>query len=595
MQQWRLKPFIFGIMVLAISFFLLLMTIATYLSVSYFFTKQKSSARLEALESYQFMVNERLEDIERFALVISTQRLIQEILNNNENIDLYKYLTIQREVNESLDKFTYINPSITSIQIYTDKFSQYEKYEQVGKNRMLPMEKIPWKEEMQRFGDVDALWIPSHVDEYYTANVKPTVLTYVLSIYDRKGEVAGYVVMNLKESSLFFNDTVETSPTKQSTMLLDSNDRLMSIKSTHVNAELQAAFQSAASHMGNPANGYELIDVAGSKYLMIYNNKSKIHWRIVEFFDTKDIYHDTNSIRNIMLMIGSVVLLLVFPVASYLANWIIRPVPLLLKGFQQIESGNFEANMGKYFILEFNKLIDGFNKMALELKSMIEELRHKSRLERDLEIKVLQSQINPHFLYNTLDMINWAAAMKGNTEVSVMVTRLARLFRISLSGGSTFVQLQEELEHVRLYAQIQQTRMNDKFVYREKIDPQVKSCYVPKIILQPFVENSIVHGFTDFQVEKAEVSICIEKLDEDRIKIMIVDNGKGFVQHDNKNSQMSGSGGYGIKNIRERLELYLGSNYELMISKAEPRGAEVQIILPLYDSLSEIQYLTNKT
>ncbi|MFH5182377.1 sensor histidine kinase [Paenibacillus sp. TAB 01] len=595
MQQWRLKPFLFGVMVLTISFFLLLMTMATYFSVSYFFTKQKSDARIEVLNSNQLKLNERLGDMEGTALSISTHRLTKELLENTDSPDLYEYLKLQRDVTEWLDTFTYIKPFITSIQIYTDRFVQYEKYGQVGKNRILPMSKIPWKEDMRRFEDVGAQWIPSHGDDYYSdSNAKPTVLTYVLSIYDRKGSVIGYVAVNLLEDSLtrlFFSETKESSPTNRSLMLLDSSGRLMSGMSAQVNAQLINAFQSAIGGIDKPSYGYQPTNVAGSNYLMIYTAQSENHWRLVEFLETKDIYRDTNIIRNIMLLIGTVVLLLVFPVASYLSSRIIRPVPLLLRGFQQIENGNFEANMGKYFIVEFNKLIHGFNKMALELERMIEELEHKNRLKRDLELKVLQSQINPHFLYNTLDMINWAAAMKGNTEISVMVTRLARLFRISLSGGGTFIRLQEELEHARLYAQIQQTRMEDKFVYREQIDPLLKSCYVPKIILQPFIENCIVHGFGDFQEEKAEVSVCAEKMG-DHIKITIIDNGAGLEQQRSKSPlHVSGTSGYGIRNIRDRLELYLGSNYKLVISNADARGVKVEMVLPYYDSLEEIKHI----
>ncbi|SFL76462.1 HAMP domain-containing protein [Paenibacillus sp. 1_12] len=593
MKQWKLKPFLFFSLVLSNIFFLIVITVAIYFSVSYFFTKQISEARLQVLYSNQLQLIERLKDIEGTALSISTHQTMKTVLEDNNRIDLYDYILIQRTANEWLSTFTFVKPFINSIQIFTDQYVDYQKIGQVGKNTILPMSKLPV--DMSQFADVDALWLPSHKDQ--NADTEKSVLTYVLKMYNRKGGTAGFVAINLEEDSLvrmFFSDNVKSSPTNRSLLFLDANNRVMSRMAAQVNSQLTDSFQTYASTISEQA-GFKHIDFFGSKYLLIYTTQHQEKWRIVEFLDTNELYQDVNTIRNIVIMIGVFVLIFIFPVASYLSSRIIRPVPSLLKGFQKIESGNFDASVENHFIVEFNKLIIGFNFMAQRLQQMMEELDKKNRLKRDLELMVLQSQINPHFLYNTLDMINWAAAMKGNTEVSFMVSRLAKLFRISLSGGSTFILLNEELEHARLYAQIQQTRLQDRFLYSEHIDPYFKQCYVPKIILQPFIENSIIHGFSVLQDKQAEVVISTERIDENRFQIVIDDNGIGLHQSENESDRqkksslyVSGSGGYGIKNVRERLELYLGSQYGLQIENREGGGVRVIIKLPYLDSLDKI-------
>ncbi|UQZ82101.1 Sensor histidine kinase YehU [Paenibacillus konkukensis] len=530
MRQWRLKPFLFCSLVLSNILFLIVITVAIYFSVSYYFTKQISEARLQGLHSNQLQLIERLKDIEGTALTISTHQTMKAVLEENGGIDLYEYIVIQRNVNEWLSTFTFIKPFISSVQIFTDQYVQYQRIGPAGKNTILPLAKLPVT--LSLFDKVDAIWIPAHRDGMLENNENP-VLTYILKIYNRKGGTAGFVAINLDESSLtrlLFSENTLSSPTNRSLLLLDAGNQVMSRMSAQVNSQRMDSFQAYTAALASDA-GFKPVELDGNKYLMIFTSQSQEKWRIVEFLESDELYRDVNKIRNIVLLIGGIVLLCVLPVASYLASRMIRPVPLLLKGFQKIENGNFDANVEQYFIVEFNKLITGFNYMTGRLKTMLEELEQKNRLKHDLELMVLQSQINPHFLYNTLDMINWAAAVKGNTEVSFMAARLAKLFRISLSGGSTFIPLKDELEHARLYAQIQQTRLADRFVYNEHIDSSFKQYYVPKIILQPFIENAIIHGFSGLQEgQKAEVSVSAERIDENRFQIVIADNGVGLKQ-----------------------------------------------------------------
>lgn len=600
--QWKLKPFLFGVLVLSNIFFLLLMTTAIYISASHYFTKQITEARLDVIYNNQLKLSERLKDIESTALAISTDRILKSELDGSATPDLYDYIYFQRDISQWLDSYTYIKPFINSIQIYTDRFKQYERIGQVGSNLILPLSRIPWQEEMDQFEQRDAVWLPAHEDRYSEYRAKP-VLTYVLKMYNRHGGLSGYVAVNLAEESLerlFFSESKEASPTNRSLMLADSHGRLMSRMSASVNAPLLDSLQPFVGQIGDPS-GFRQVNLGSSPYLMIYSGQNQDRWRIVEFLEADELYRDVKRIRNITLIIGVIVVLMIVPVSSFLAHWIIRPVASLMRGFHRIESGNFHANKENHFIVEFNKLLHGFHHMSQRLQGMLDELDRKNRLKRDLELAVLQSQINPHFLYNTLDMINWAAAMRGNTEVSTMAIRLAKLFRISLSGGGTFIQLHEELEHARLYAQIQQTRMKDRFSYTEQIDPLLKPCYVPKILLQPFIENSIIHGFSAMREGKEEVAVSASLAAPGRIRLVVADNGAGLRREEEgeavrKRGSMyvSGSGGYGIKNVRERLELYLGSDYELRIEACEPQGVRVSITLPYIDSPEKLKKYRNE-
>jgi two-component system sensor histidine kinase YesM len=210
---------------------------------------------------------------------------------------------------------------------------------------------------------------------------------------------------------------------------------------------------------------------------------------------------------------------------------------------------------------------------------LLEQLQEEHHAKREAEFAALQSQINPHFLYNTLDMINWMAATRGVHEISVLSTKLAKLFRISLSKGRTFIPLREELEHCILYMDLQQARFKDKFTYRIEVPPDLQSYLVPKLILQPFIENAIIHGFGGQDVEKPEITIqASEVMDQSRssLRLLIEDNGKGMQQPVHhvpalapqaavSKPDADGNSGYGIGNVMQRIQLYFGREYGVKV------------------------------
>lgn len=601
-RQWRLRPFLFSILVLFNASFLILITVSIYVSVSYYFTKQISETRMEMLLNRHQQLQEKIAQIEETALSISTDRNLREALNST-HLNVIDSIMVRRQLNMWLDNFIYIKPYINSIQLYTDRF--VDDIAVGGNRRILPLSAIPWTEELDRFNEVDAIWIPANLDTHSEYGETP-VLTYVLKISDRGRNTSAYVAVNLAERALaqFLlkeSDDHGEPDTYRRVVVLSPDGRVMTDVSsgktdTTMSGVSAAALQQHISQLGDEA-GFQKITVHDADFFMIYTGQSRGGWRLVEWVASEEVYRDINTIRNMMIAIGVVVLILTFPIASYLSNRIIQPIPSLLRGFQKIESGNFATRLEGHTIVELNRLAKSFNHMAEQLQSLLRQLEEEHRLKRDLEVKVLQSQINPHFLYNTLDMINWMAAIKGNLEVSQMAARLARLFRISISKGSTFIPLREELEHARAYAQIQQTRFEDRFEYIERVDARYLPCYVPKIIIQPFIENAIVHGFDPEMKTRARVMVASEAVTESVFRLIIEDNGKGINDAGNRVEEkknalyVSGTGGYGIRNVDERIRAYLGEPYCVQLQKSEQGGVKVVITLPVIDTKEALKAL----
>jgi two-component system sensor histidine kinase YesM len=230
------------------------------------------------------------------------------------------------------------------------------------------------------------------------------------------------------------------------------------------------------------------------------------------------------------------------------------------------------------------KLADGFNRMLDEIDILMEQVKREEQQMTQMQLNALQSQIQPHFLYNTLECIHWQAAADGNREISTMVKALAQYYRICLSSGKDIITLGTELDHIRNYLIIQNMRYDNIINLKINIDKAYYNVEIPKLTLQPLVENSIYHGIRVEEGRKGIVEISARDEDED-IVILLADNGQGMGKEEIERinhtiREFDRTMGYGINNVNKRLELLFGSAYGLRFSPSEAGGLLVEIRLP---------------
>lgn len=204
-----------------------------------------------------------------------------------------------------------------------------------------------------------------------------------------------------------------------------------------------------------------------------------------------------------------------------------------------------------------------FNDMSRRLQLLIYDVRRSEKEKREAELRALQAQINPHFLYNTLDAINWMAAAKGEMVISSMAVSLGRFFRMSLSGGRELIRLSAEMEMTDLYVQIQKLRMGDVLEVSYDIDEDVKDCLCVKLLIQPLVENAVKHGFKGMDGQKISIVISARR-EEDWLICTVEDNGAGLSSA--AQCGLSDSDGYGLKNVQLRLKLSFGEDASLRLT-----------------------------
>jgi len=306
-------------------------------------------------------------------------------------------------------------------------------------------------------------------------------------------------------------------------------------------------------------------------------------WILCTMIDNANIYAQTNNIINLVFALAIILLLFAVLFAIIVSGTIVKPIHELKKHMVEVSSGNLDSYFETKNNDEISVLGKVFNQMLMDIKRLIHQVYQVQTQKRNAELRVLQSQINPHFLYNTLDTIQWKALEYNAFDVADMINSLSVFFRISLSGGKEFITIIDEIEHVHNYLEIQKTRYKDTIHYNINSDDQILQYMVPKMIIQPLVENSIYHGL---KLKKQKGIIDINILSEsDYILIEVTDNGLGMnkekLAETRKNlCESIESEHYGLYNINERLKITFKDKYSINIDSEYENGTKVSLRMP---------------
>ncbi|HVI40272.1 MAG TPA: sensor histidine kinase, partial [Anaerovoracaceae bacterium] len=328
-------------------------------------------------------------------------------------------------------------------------------------------------------------------------------------------------------------------------------------------------------------SGWMNFNSDGKDYIIVFNSVGSIGWMVTDIIPYNEIMSDFNKVRTKIITFSIIVSLLVIALYLLISSSIVRPLNAVTKSFRRMQKGDLSVTAEGSMLAEVDELSEDFNKMVKTINNLLEEIKVANIKERDAELKALQVQINPHFLYNTLDIIYW---MTDSKEIASITNNLARFFRLSLSSGKNIISVEEELEQVKVYLNIQNIRFKNKFVYIENVDPEVLGYPMLKLILQPLVENALLHGLK--YVKDGGIIKLHGKIDNGDLEFKVEDNGTG-VDLERINYILEGHeahNGYGIKNVNERIKLKYGNQYGLFYSNKEEGGTCVKMIIPAIDN-----------
>jgi two-component system sensor histidine kinase YesM len=331
----------------------------------------------------------------------------------------------------------------------------------------------------------------------------------------------------------------------------------------------------------------------GKPKFIVFSTSNATGWKIIGQVPLQEIVEDANEIRQLIILSVGLSILFTITLYFFITTRLTRPVQLLKNKMRQAASGYLEAKVKPTGQDEIADLGNSFNIMLDQIKMLLDQSIRENEQIQKAELRTLQAQINPHFLYNTLDSIVWMAEAGKNEQVIQLVQALSRFFRISLNKGRDWITLHEELEHVRNYLVIQQMRYRDILDYEIEVDPELYEFPILKMTLQPIVENALYHGLKNKRT-KGLIRILGVSLNKHNMKLTIEDNGIGMSSEkldqlrDQLNKQrlpdetgVEVSGGFGLHNVHERLRLYYGSPYGVQIDSIDQIGTQVCIQIPI--------------
>lgn len=317
----------------------------------------------------------------------------------------------------------------------------------------------------------------------------------------------------------------------------------------------------------------------------IYSVRSldNCEWKIIGVcYIDEMITNKVNHIMKTLSVIFLIVVLLTVLIIRFFSKLFSNPARELANAMQEFEkdTNNFEFKSIEG-TAEITSLTESFEHMVVQIKELVEKVRQEEVTLRKTELKALQAQINPHFLYNTLDAIAWLCEEERHKDAVEMVNSLAKLFRISISRGHELITIEKEMQHAKSYLKIQNFRYKNQFTYSFDVDEECLNYLCNKITLQPIIENAIYHGI-DRMVDEGKINIGIHQKG-DRIIFTVEDNGVGMTEEQCEEILHKDVGdrvGIGIKNVNDRIKIYFGEEYGLTIQSELDEGTRVTISMP---------------
>lgn len=519
----------------------------------------------QLLDELNNEITTKLDMIEQISLSSTRDsELVNFLLNRQDEFERYRR---RAGVESALANLTYAIPLIQGIDLYMNNPILSEQQSYIQFRDLTDLKKQVGAGCLEKN---DFCWSKEY--NFKSAQGEVPVLSFARKIVD-ENDYLGVLVVHIKAGEI--RKLLTGNSDKSNRIMADSEgQQIMKIGDT-----LDQNDWSQWIDLRSNKSGYVHIPSSnGSRdTLLVYSRMDNSIWTLIEFTSWNQITASSLKLAEWIGLIGIGAVLLVLLLTHFLSKQFTKPIKKLVTAMRMYSVGGDNVGLPVDYENEFGYLFSGYRKQNERIEGLYLSLERRHEQQRKAEIEALQANINPHFLYNMLDQLNWMAIEAGQDELSRILELMGRMFRIGLSNGNSFITVADELLHIKCYLEIQQLRWGDGLEYRITAASQLEGLFIPKLTLQPFVENSIVHGFN--KQRNGYVSIVMERMGE-TLLIVIEDNGAGLKQAEDK-SHNRHTGGYGIRNVRERISGYFGESYGITLAEREEGGTRVEITLPL--------------
>ena len=536
---------------------LILIGIFNFRQLSAMLIRQEETRMKDYMEQQISTMNGNIQIYNNLCNYISFHQTVTRILGKNYESSYDMYSDFQNLLDPLVASMQYFHGSVDQVTLYTN--NEIVKYGTVIAPLDEIMEETWYKEVIQ---DNEIHWFcDQDVRKLFLARVIPMV----------NQELTKNIIYVEIDYDLFFKELTKMSDSNYGVFLVGSKSQIL--------YEYQE-FEEEYQMMQIDSNEFlSRKDNEKFPYFIVNNVVEETGWRLYVYRPEIIIQYSILPVIMISIMIAAVAVGFSVLMLMVMTRLLIKGIVGLKDTMHKVEEGDLQIQMESESDDEIGELIRGFNKMIAKIRNLIEQVYEGQLRQKDYEMKALQAQINPHFLYNTLSLINWKAIEADQEDISKITLALSSFYRTALNKGNNVLTFEEEIENLRSYLEIQLMMHDYEFDVEINVEESVKKYKTLNLILQPMIENAIDHGIDLKTDGRGKITVDLYQ-DGEEVVLKVSDNGVGMDQHAIQTILTKQSRGYGIRNVNERIKLYYGQEYHLVITSKIGEGTQIMLRVP---------------
>lgn len=580
---------------LTISYILLITVPAIVIGIKYYNTSSQiilenaSKHIYEIVKKDNQIIDNRLNKLQESTLSTISNVELYTLLNAMKTDDDMQLIQMDKRIKEILNQYFIENGDIFSANLLTSYYTFGSNNVSISQEKVL--DSSVYKDAKQAQGGL--VWIPNYevsqivksgeilnnnVNSFFAAarTINSTYFQNGSIHYMSEGIERPVLLINVK-IDMFNSVFADSLPvTGAYTFVLSQDGRVISpTQSNHIKSYMDSDwFQDALLQK----SGSTITTIAGKKLLVCFDRMQTTGWITAAFVPYDQLIVNLSNLRTYTLYLSIFLMVLSVIIAYLLSGWLTNPIKKLLVATHLIGIGKFTTKIPVVSDKEFSFLFTKFNQMNEKIQQLITENYEVKLREKEAEIMALNLQLNPHFLYNTLNIINWMAMDKNQDDISRMIMSLSTMLEYTVHNKKEVVPLREDMKWLKGYLHIMSTRYEGIFGVQIEIDPSLDNCTVPKLFLQPIIENAIIHGFE--LLENGGMIQIVGSHNDSTVQFTVQDNGKGMDDDQKKDIMKDDSEHVGISNIDKRIKLLFGQEYGISIDSQVGVGTSVHIVFP---------------
>lgn len=569
---------------------IIIMTAVYYKISSDIIIKNAEDSSLKIVKNNNSLINLKLNKIVESSDAITLDNDLYDIVHDYKESSASQLIALDKKINSILFKY-FNNSDVYSSHIITSYYNFGSGEIPIPKNYFYTSKLYKIAQE----SNGSLTWVPTYkfTDVYNSKELEDMDIEY------RYLFSAVKIMNNLNRDNIRFDDLDEN--TEKPLLIINFKPNLFKniVESNSQYKEFQYFIFSSMGDIVYSTNSSDLAtrkkpmwleeiaenksgkikkDIDGKKMIICYETIESTGWISAVVIPVDSILIELASMRYFILFLGIILIILASICASFISKSITRPIDKLLVAIKKMGEGKFSTKVQVNRNDEIGNLIKKFNEMDDKISTLIEENYISSIREKEAIIMSLNIQLNPHFLYNTLNVINWIAIENNEKEISKMIISLSSMLRYTAHNNEEISDFKKDLEWLKKYIYIMQNRFEDKFNVFYEIDEDVEFYKVPKLFLQPFVENSIIHGFS--MIDSGGSLKITGRLEGEMVYFSVEDNGRGMDNKRIKEVMETNTDNIGIRNVNNRIKLIYGDKYGVTIQSEINRGTRITINLP---------------